>query len=230
MWEASLWARELVLWPSQCLQNPCGVVFLHALKSHPDLFCLSFPLPFVGGQHPRGSQLHSQPRGPHSQMRRDCPSVQAWPKPRCPARTFFPAPRKIRKGLAHSTHFSSMMVWPLLLVSSMMSFSSSGSKTWGTESLRAPTDKGGKRWGREFTRGDYLLGLSSFLLLFLRGLCWRHLATWHPENSHPTFADEILLTWEIRNGQIHWFNPGGGGHILYSETQCEKATVRTVLN
>lgn len=76
--------------------------------------------------------------------------MQAW----C-AGTFFSAPGNIRKGLASSTHFSSMMVWPLLLVSSTMSFSSSGSKTWGMESLRAPTGKGSERQGREITRGDY---------------------------------------------------------------------------
>lgn len=163
-----------------------GILACPEVPSWPPLPLLSPSL--CGGQPSPGSQLHSQPRGPHSQMRRDCPSVQAWPQPRCPARTFFPAPRKIRKGLARSTHFSSMMVWPLLLVSSMMSFSSSGSKTWGMESLRAPTDKGGKRRGREFTRGDYLLGVSSFLLWFLRGLCWRHPAAWRPESSHPTSA------------------------------------------
>lgn len=112
-------------------------------------------------------------------MRRVCPSVLAWS-----AGTFFPAPGNTRKGLASSTHFSSMMVWPLLLVSSTMSFSSSGSKTWGTESLRAPTDKGSQRQRRGITRGDYLLGVCSFLRLFLRGLCWRHLADWHPKSSH----------------------------------------------
>lgn len=69
-------------------------------------------------------------------------------------RTFFPAPRPIRNRFTCSTHFSSMMVWPLLLVSSMMSFSSSGSKTWGTESLREPTDKIGRRQERGELRGE----------------------------------------------------------------------------
>lgn len=139
--------------------------FLSGELAAPSAFPFSFPL--FWEQHPLCSQLYDQPRGPHALMRRVCPSVQAWS-----ARTFFPAPGNIRKGLASSTHFSSMMVWPLLLVSSTMSFSSSGSKTWGTESLRAPTDKGSQRQRRGITRGDYLLGVCSFLRLFLRGLCW----------------------------------------------------------
>lgn len=39
------------------------------------------------------------------------------------------------------THFSSVTVWPLLRVSSMMIFSSSGRRTWGMESLREPVYK-----------------------------------------------------------------------------------------
>lgn len=39
------------------------------------------------------------------------------------------------------TYFSSMTVWPLLRVSSMMIFSSSGRRTWGMESLREPVYK-----------------------------------------------------------------------------------------
>lgn len=110
---------------------------------------LSFPLLFAGRQLSWGSQLHNQQKEPHSQMRTDSLPVEAMPKPHYPARIFFPVSRQIRKILTYTTHFSSMMVWPLLLVSSMMSFSSSGSKTCGTESLRAPTNKGCKRKERE---------------------------------------------------------------------------------
>lgn len=113
----------------------------HAESSTPGAFSSPFPLP--GGSPPKVPNcMISKQRGPHSQMRRNSPSVQALEKPHCPARIFFLALSQIRKVLAYSTHFSSMMVWPLLLVSSMMSFSSSGSKTCGTESLRVPTNKG----------------------------------------------------------------------------------------
>lgn len=39
------------------------------------------------------------------------------------------------------SYFSSITVWPLLLVSSTIIFSSSGSRTWGADSLREPIAK-----------------------------------------------------------------------------------------
>lgn len=39
------------------------------------------------------------------------------------------------------SYFSSITVWPLLLVSSTIIFSSSGSRTWGADSLREPVVK-----------------------------------------------------------------------------------------
>lgn len=48
-------------------------------------------------------------------------------------------------GLIHHSlnvsYFSSITVWPLLLVSSTIIFSSSGSRTWGADSLREPVVK-----------------------------------------------------------------------------------------
>lgn len=45
------------------------------------------------------------------------------------------------RGICSLAYFSSVTVWPLLLVSSMMIFSSSGRRTWGMESLREPVCK-----------------------------------------------------------------------------------------
>lgn len=142
--------------PSRVGEPPCR-------EFHP--LCLPSPLPLVGEQPSHRSQLRESKQGYIPREGRTvlqcrlCKRCTALPEPS------FQPPDKSEK-VAHSTHFSSMIVWPLLLVSSMMSFSSSGSKTCGSESLRAPTNKGcERRVTRDYSRCWPLL------LLSLRGLC-----------------------------------------------------------